>query len=245
MSESTIIITHKDKQQYLSLCIFRLKQYYSGKIIVVDGGSSCLPMLPDDVRLIFSPQKNKIFHKTKLYNIGINETTTPVVGFLDCDILVPQKINEIANAVNDETIKSCLHLKNMSKEYWDNYKWRRLSIEDAFDLSIRNGKDVFFSYDDHYKQRGTIPVGNSCFFAKTDIIKSINGFDEKYIGHGYEDQDINRRILDFCEKSGQEYKAYHNTDKDFIGIHLFHETNTIWNNCNLEHFSHKIFNDKS
>jgi glycosyltransferase involved in cell wall biosynthesis len=223
------------------------------EVVLTDDGSSVdiekgiadiLPKLK--FGLIFVKQKDDGFRLAKCRNNAIRIAEGDFLIFWDQDILAtknyiktfydnlregsflippdPVRLSERqSNRITDEMILKGDYGEVVTKSQLE--KLRRLVW-----------KDKYYHFETRFiKKRGYKPKvrGGIAGIFKKDILK-IDGYDENYIGWGFEDDDLGRRLY----KSGVNGKNVF--DKEFP-IHLFHPTNTTGEeSVNLAYYNKRI-----
>lgn len=120
-----------------------------------------------------------------LRNIAIDQVKTEYVLFLDVDILVDLKnidltFNDFLNCENKICMYPCLYVGQKGVRYLKKH---------SHDFFI----DSFYNYRRDLIQHLAFP--SSILIVDLDSVKAINGFDENFMGHGYEDFDFLIRIF--------------------------------------------------
>jgi len=135
---------------------------------------------------------SNLFEKSKLYNIAAKLSNAKYLWFLDCDVILPFK--EIADHIDDQDF-----IQPFSKIYNLDKKESQLFINSTgFNLDNYKFDDYLCKY---------------CFIIKKSKYIEVGGFDERFLGWGWEDLDFIKNKL----KSPQFYKL-----ENTLGFHLFH-----------------------
>ena len=197
---------------FLSYAFFKQHTKNSRFIYVEDSITSVLsehiPLWPGD-KIIHS-YNDSYFRKCASYNKGIKEATRKFVLCLDLDCIVkPEQVIKIKDTLNKESgFGICyngmpLYLNYKGKEIFRN----RQSIKtlDTFypdlkiiSMALQNFKSGFPSWPDrtdyeYCKAMGCEAVGG-CLLGLREDFKKIKGFNEKFVGWGYDDSEIVSRI---------------------------------------------------
>lgn len=217
------------------ICLMKQKvQPY--ELIITDDGSKekvleyiedLLPKVKFSIKHIY--QEDKGFRKTRALNNGVKESEGEYLVFCDQDLVFGEDYLEVVSrkAKNGEF----LHFRPVNL------------TENERDIFIKEIEDTNFSYEkfagnldeEHrvsvkrtlkkdrlrrlinkfgFSKRGIKLVGMSYGLFKNDYLK-INGYDEKYQGWGYEDDDFGNRLY-MAGIKGREGKT-----KD-LQLHLWH-----------------------
>ncbi len=196
----------------LSYTFFKQHTKNSRFIYVEDSITSVLsnhiPLWPGD-RVIYS-HNDSHFKKCASYNKGIKEATRKFVLCLDLDCIVkPEQVIKIKDTLNKESgFGVCyngmpLYLNYEAKEIFINQQ----SIEtlDTFcpdlkiiSMALENFKSGWGAFPDrteyeYCKAMGCEAVGG-CLLGLREDFKKIKGFNEKFVGWGYDDSEIVSRI---------------------------------------------------
>ena len=137
-------------------------------------------------------KSDSFFHKSFLYNAGFNEINSKYTWFLDCDIVLP--FTKIVKKISNQKV-----IRPFSSIY---------ILDDINSCRFIEGKQVDFDSfpkDNFYSKHSAI--------VRSDIFKKSGGFDENFIGWGWED-------LDFFHNKLQGIEPY--VVEDFGGLHLWH-----------------------
>lgn len=140
----------------------------------------------------------------KLRNIAITQVTTPYVMFLDVDIVTnPEQILQALNAVKQSSAQLCM------------YPCLYLSAKGTRQLSEQNIA-AFKQYYYQFKREWILHLAfpSSIIICDIQSVNEIQGFDESYKGHGYEDFDFMLRL--FKHKQLIEYSAQVVIDEPYM-----------------------------
>ncbi|MGL5126438.1 MAG: glycosyltransferase [Fusobacteriaceae bacterium] len=207
------------------------------EVIITDDGSNedilsyiedLLPLAKFNVKHIY--QQDKGFRKTRALNNGARNASGEVLLFSDQDLVFGTDYIKIVL----EKIKSkhFLHFRpyNLSElerndflklQNLDNFNYKeftkKLPIEyrKSVNKTLKKDKLRRLLNNIYLRNRGIKLVGMSYAIYKNDYIK-VNGYDEKYEGWGYEDDDFGNRLYSAGIK-GREAIT------ENIQLHLWHE----------------------
>lgn len=224
------------------------------EVIITDDGSKedvikyigdLLPLAKFNVKHVY--QEDKGFRKTRALNNGVKNSTGDILVFCDQDLVFgedyiktvlenlkkkeflhfrPYNLTEserdrFINLQNDRDFKYSEFVKTLPKEYTESVK-KTLKKD-----SIRKILNIL-----KLRKRGIKLVGMSYALFKEDYIK-VNGYDERYQGWGYEDDDFGNRLY----ASGVTGKP--GITKD-IQLHLWHHVDpTKKKSQNEEYYSER------
>jgi glycosyltransferase involved in cell wall biosynthesis len=215
------------------------------KVDIVEGISEILPLL-NNFKLKFIRQQDAGFRLAKCRNNAIRIAEGDFLIFWDQDILAaknyiktfcdnlreggflippdPVRLTEQqSNRITDEMIIAGDYGEVITKLQLANL--RRL---------VR--KDKYYYFETRFIKKNSYKPkvrGGIAGIFKKDILK-IDGYDENYIGWGFEDDDLGRRLY----KSGITGKNVF--DREF-SVHLFHPTNTTGEeSVNYDYYNKRI-----
>lgn len=153
----------------LTVCAYRK---YTTKVII-----SILFRLLGMTNVLFCKVNTKENNNSKLRNFGIQNTKTDIIMFCDADLVINKSLlNKGISYVERDNYVSfpCLYLNKLGT--------RKFST-DRINFPIKK------SLYQH------IAVPSSVMFITKTLATNVNGFDEQYKGHGYEDFDFMLRVL--------------------------------------------------
>lgn len=234
----TVIVPVYNRLEHLrALCQCLIRQEVQpDELIISDDGSSekvidyigdLLPEMKFKVKHIY--QEDLGFRKARALNNAVREAEGEILIFCDQDLIFPE--NHIKNikielkkknflmgrpisVSKDEKEVICSLLEKKENDYAESIKYtpieymkvnKKLSKKDK----MRRILNIF-----KLNKRGIKLVGMSYALYKKDYI-AINGYDEKYMGWGYEDDDFGNRLYVY----GVKGKEFYSTP---IQLHLYH-----------------------
>lgn len=236
MKISVIVPVYNRLEHLRALCLCLIKQEEQPyELIISDDGSSqkvmdfigdLLPRMQFKVKHIY--QEDLGFRKTRALNNGVREAEGEILVFCDQDLIFPEthlkKIKEeikkrqflMGRPYSTTEIEKNEIIKNLEegKEYKESIK----IVPEEYTISVRGtlkrDKRRRILNKIGLNKRGIRLVGMSYAMYKEDYI-AVNGYDEKYIGWGLEDDDFGNRLA-----------AHGVTGKEFIEepiqLHLYH-----------------------
>lgn len=138
----------------------------------------------DNIVLVSNKDDSETINNSRLRNIALCEVETSVSILMDLDVCVdPKIIRELANSVKSGqpiSMLPCIYLTEKGTKYYLENNNKKMIIDD------------YFSFGRNYVMHVAMPSSIIAF--ETYDAKKINGFDEKFIGHGYEDFDFIFRL---------------------------------------------------
>lgn len=156
----------------------------------------------------------KTYHKPKMTNTGVQESSGEIIILLDSDrILPPNYFTNITKTIKHNDVVSTEFLYRLHKNYTDE------EIED----------NLIIKYPD-FRSRTNQGRKKNLFSGNTVLMKdfylSFGGYDESFEGYGFADTDTTKTV----EKTGNiiwlQKEEYH----------LYHRKNIFSNNESLEDF---------
>lgn len=236
MKISVIVPVYNRLEHLRALCLCLIAQEEQPyELIISDDGSSqnildfigeLLPKMEFRVKYIY--QKDLGFRKTRALNNGVRESEGEILVFCDQDLIFSE--NHLKNIKKE--IKKGIFLmgrpysatENENKiiinnlEKGKNYKESINVIPQNYTFSVKRTlkRDKIRRILNKFKlnKRGIRLVGMSYAMYKEDYIK-VNGYDERYMGWGLEDDDFGNRLLS-CGITGKEFVS------EPIQLHLYH-----------------------
>lgn len=134
------------------------------------------------------------FHKTKAQNLGAHSARHDVLFFCDCDIIVDPDV--IAALVRElvATPGRFATLKGV-RETEQNSRQAKNVVRFGYrlDVRIRNGRELTILDNEEDAQDGTRQAPGLLFVRKQDFL-SVNGYNGRLHGWGWEDQDMVSRL---------------------------------------------------
>ena len=234
---SVIIPVYNRLVHFRALFICLLNQTLKPfEVIIADDGSNenVLDFIGDlikeaDFKIKHIYQKDLGFRKTRALNSAVKNSEGEYLVFIDQDIIFEENLLEII--FNEKEKSKFLTFRGVTTE-----KNERDEILRMFDLNLPYSKmlDIIlkskrrdeslkmikkdklnnFLYSLKLRSRGSKLVGMLYSLSKEDYIK-INGYDEKYQGWGYEDDDFGNRLY----KAGLKSKPIY---LENTPLHLWH-----------------------
>ncbi|GLB52046.1 hypothetical protein NBRC110019_10850 [Neptunitalea chrysea] len=222
----TIVLTYRNRDLYIvKRCLDSLYQQSDEdfKLFLVDYGSDNsfveqLEKLLEDytfVTSIYVSTQGQLWNKSRAINIAFKKCKTPYFLMGDIDLVY-----------HKDMVKYC---KEMMKQYDCVYfKYGFLSEEETKkDLGFNEYETEFYGNQD--------VTGTTLY--RTDVLKSINGYDEFYHGWGAEDTDVHLRL----KNAGYDVYFY---EKEILVKHQWHpkayrsKNSTAPFHTNLERINH-------
>lgn len=235
--KTTVIVPVYNRLEHLrALCQCLIKQEEQpDELIISDDGSSqkvmdfigdLLPLMKFKVKHIY--QEDLGFRKTRALNNAVREAEGELLIFCDQDLIFPE--NHIKNIKKEMKEKNFLMGRPMSvteKEKniicklireENSYKEAINCIPEEYKISNKKlyKKDKLRRIMNCFKlnKRGIRLVGMSYAMYKKDYM-AVNGYDEKYMGWGLEDDDFGNRLYVYGVKGKEFYETP-------IQLHLYH-----------------------
>ena len=233
----TVIVTIYNRLEYAKNIIKSLlnQTVQIDELIFADDGSS--ENLVNSIKGLMSECKFKIkhvyqedfgFRLARSRNNASRVTNNDYLIFMDQDIIIPPDLIEkivkhkkrgrlvYSKAImsNEEQKEKIQGILNKSYNYKKLYSFTTQKQREIRNKVYKKDKFYSFIYDLKLRSRGAKIAGLFFSLYKEDFIK-INGFDEKYEGWGYEDDDFCNRLF----KAGIKTYPIH---FDRYPIHMYH-----------------------
>jgi predicted glycosyltransferase involved in capsule biosynthesis len=213
MIKATMIISYKEDNEDRKTNLYNTLEFLSTlraddmeTIIVEQDTKSKLKWLKnvkniENIKHIFIENQD-IFNKGKGYNIGAQEASNDILIFNDADVL----INLYSYYYYIRLIENFDVIDPYKRIYLLNEEHTKTFVDDNFNFDTIK-KDVFID-------SGVISGG--IFLMKKPKYILVDGFDERYYGHGYEDCAFDIKIKDMKIYKSQDFAIhmYHNVDDD-------------------------------
>ena len=233
---SVIVPVYNRLEHLRALCICLIKQEEQPyELIISDDGSSekitdfigdLLPKMKFKVKHIY--QQDLGFRKTRALNNGVREAEGDILVFCDQDLIFPEThIKNIKKnikekkflmsrpiSVTEKEKNSILENLEQDKKYIENMKLLPKIYFESARKTLKKDKIKRILNFFKLNNRGIRLVGMSYAMYKEDYI-AVNGYDEEYMGWGFEDDDFGNRLYIHGIK-GYEYT------EEPIQLHLFH-----------------------
>ena len=247
MVKTSLIITVYNRSNLIrkSLLSLNNQSVKPDELILSDDGSDedIIEVIKDIVRKFnfpvkFIQQEHKDFRLAKFRNNGIRNASGNFLIFLDQDLLhtqnllrtfiINQKENRFLTGVpiwlNEEMSLTITEDEIINANYS-----HLIDKNEIKTVGKQYKKDKLYFYFHQLKLTNQPRMrGGFCAINKTDLVK-INGYDEKYIGWGNEDDDVARRLY---QMGAEGYNPF----RDDYTIHLFHPPEKEWSTrINLEY----------
>lgn len=179
------------------------------------------------VSIITSPNSQN--QLSKLRNIALAQVTTPYVLFLDVDIVADaEQIQQALTAVRQSPKQICM------------YPCLYLSAKGNRQLS-KHPVSVFRQYYYQFKREWILHLAfpSSIIICDLKSVHAIQGFDESYKGHGYEDFDFMLRL--FKHKELIEYTEQILIDEPYMAPMMATGFRALLSKAQLEQLLQPIY----
>lgn len=148
------------------------------------------------------------YHKSYAINLGVRACKHDLIVILDSDRVLPANyFTDLAASFKPKTAVTPLHIRELF-----------LSVTDA---QIEKGE---YNYTTETRSVNAEPERRNLFSGNTMILKEdfvgSGGFDEKYVGYGFHDNDMTMTVMAYGVKP---------VFLDVIELHLYHPKEIIWN----------------
>ena len=193
----------------------------------------------------------KTFCKSKALNKAIIQSSGIYITVLDVDAVMPPKFLDTIYKIYKEAGDVKLSYRMYMTTNYVRQKLMQSGIsEDFINKNLVESKTNWPIADERYTKSGVNfkdakatakkfvakedtlsgmtyldqAWGNSQFTIKKDLFFTIGGYDERFIGHGYEDTDFNRRAYSNLNNGGII------TDRRSCLYHIYHDKKADWAN---------------
>lgn len=234
-----------------SLLSLRLQADEPDEIVVADDGSKpdvleVLQEMAGDFlqRLVFVTQQDLGFRLARARNNGARAATGDYLYYTDQDIIAaPDALTRLRTSIRAGEFATVYALRfdeAQSARVTDETIRSRSFLDAASDAQreaarAQHRKDALYRLLYTVKLRTRGPKLRGCGFGvwATDF-RAVNGFDERYVGWGREDDDFCRRLYALGIKG-------RNVSESAYGVHLHHPTNSPGpDNPNRDYYRRRI-----
>jgi predicted glycosyltransferase involved in capsule biosynthesis len=244
LSNTSIIIhfrkDHQDRVDNLHRIVSYLCKFLNFKELIIINDNS---LLDEEMRSF--KDNNKIiplffenhdhFKKSQCFNIGAKYATGEILCFYDVDVLIEGQYlslaqEQILNGAFDHIYPFTGYFVNIKKSAFEH-----VLPTYNFDFLLEKLPKYDLSWTTDYLEPASNESPGGCNLISRKAFKKIGGYDERFIGWGYED-------TDFLIRSRNSNKVAYLTEKNAICWHLSHD-----NAIRLEnpHYNNniKVFNE--
>jgi len=197
-----------------TICRFFLEKIDYGQLIIINDNNKV-----DDEMEQFKNNVNNIvplffqnddhFKKSASFNAASNYATGELLCFYDVDVLIEPRFlkeaqDKILRGEYDHIYPFNGTFFNVKQEYFPRF------------LNTFNFELLLLSKELEYLEFASDTSPGGCNIISKEAFKKIGGYDESFIGWGFED-------TDFKERSCRQNKIHYLSDKDAICWHLNHD----------------------
>lgn len=219
MPVHAIVIPERNRHKHLDVCLAAIR--HSAKVCgvedyeirVVDGNNPPVEL---------GPNEPMPYWKAHYLNLGIDHTDSRFVTFLDADAVVGPRFMENVMRLEDDTLTKLAYRVRYAPFATNEHEWAdRFETYETWPLAYEAYGQADQDRSDNLAQcNGEIrpAFGNSQFSIRRDVLGDLR-FDERYIGRGWEDLDMNRSI---AERYGDRYRCEMVTDGPHAMFHIKH-----------------------
>jgi len=197
----SIIVTWRNRSElgHALQALVETARLLNGEVIIVNFGGNAaelerqIGVFNRTVKLVEVPDQI-YFHKTKAQNVGAKFAAFPMLFFCDCDIILdPLAICDLVQAVKSRPGHFAT-LKGVRETETNSRNARNVVMFGyRLDIKIRNGRLLNILDNEEDAQDGTRQAPGLLLVRKQDFI-SINGYNGRLHGWGWEDQDMISRL---------------------------------------------------
>jgi len=221
----SLIIPIYKKKEFIELALKSInRQTYKNFEVIITEDDNTLKEFIDDLRkdlnykLIHVQQEDLGYRRNTALNNGLKVSSGEIIAVIDQDCIVHSKFLEE-------------YVKNYNKG--DLLTGRRVNLGKRFTKKIIKNKKIKFSilelllsdspnkkiieglYIPWLSLNHNPRILGSNFAIRRQVLKSINGFNEDYIGYGLEDVDLEKRVV---MNGGKRFSMKNKS----IQYHLYH-----------------------
>lgn len=171
----------------------------------------------------------RYFNKARAQNVGAAYAERPVIFFCDCDIVVlPDKIAELA--IDVDTTPGCFATIAGVRESARNARQAGNVVRFGYELHIRvaNGRELHIVDFEEDSEDGTRQAPGLLLVRREDFL-TINGYNGRLHGWGWEDQDIIARLtLAAGLRRIQRFSATHLSHDDEARMAYYPQFHSRW-----------------
>lgn len=245
MIKTSLIITVYNRSHLIRKSLFSLQNQSvkPDELILSDDGSEedIVVEIKDIIKdfefpVKFVKQANKGFRLAKCRNNGVRNSNGDLLIFLDQDLIHTTDLIKTF-ILNSRKKRFITGMPIWMNEKTSSQITEERIVNNSFNEFITSNDKRYienqFRKDRRYYYLHKLKLTNQprlrggvCAINRKDYF-SVNGYDEKYIGWGAEDDDIRRRLY----KSGVE--GFNPFNNEYV-IHLFHERATVPNSTSAK-----------
>lgn len=186
------------------------------------------------------------FCKSRCLNYAFKKTSGNIITMVDIDSILPcgflynvdyffknnknKRLSHRVRIIDKDITKNILNLDIncdiIQKYLIDDYLNHGVAKERFTEKNIEKHYIKDIDEQELYNNHG---IGNSHFSASRDIYLELGGYDERFVGWGYEDLDFNRRMFGLLKS------AYLETRPEYTVYHTYHKRDYFkWRVYNLQ-----------
>lgn len=273
---SVIVPVYNRFENFRSLFLCLLKQNKKfDELIIADDGSNeniinyitdLLPKVNFKIKHIYHEDKG--FRKTRILNEAVKNSMGDLLIFCDQDLIFGEDYVERMSETEEKEFRMCrpcnteeIEKNEIIKKLESGVEYKKcienipIEYENSVNKALKKDRVRRILKRLKLKKRGIKLLGMSYSLWKKDY-RNINGYDEKYIGWGYEDDDFGNRLTASGVRGIEVYT-------DQILLHLWHQVSSSKKeslnekyyrerkkrinkkNCHCEHgISNSLYSDK-
>lgn len=165
---------------------------------------------------IINIPKVSSFNKSVAQNIGVKYTNNPYLFFCDCDIILPTGLlKEIFLLLIDSPNSFATLAKVKETKINSRNANNLISITNTIKLKIKDGTEISIKDNEENALDGTRTAAGLLMVTRENF-KIVNGYNNKFDGWGWEDQDIISRLALYAKL---KYITYG------VAMHISHNDN--------------------
>jgi len=181
--------------------------------------------------------KNNSYHNKSLsLNSAFKETSRKIIIAHDTDVIIdPKHILEGADNILNGKSDHVYPYNGLFCTVKDNLvqKFKNSLDVNTFLSNKPTSKNLINCYENNYIFINSTESCGGCVMYSSDIYKKVNGYNPKFIGWGYEDDEMASRVKKFNAMTSRV------SDKDAIAWHMPHPNSIRGNNPYIDQ-NHKL-----
>jgi len=195
-----------------------------------------IPEVINNVKLMFVENDDE-FMKSYSFNRGAEHATGSVFAFWDVDVLIDPKYIEKSYNIIVDGLYDHVYPFNGYFVAVEKLTFPKFLPKYDFEFLLGELQDRTLGYHNEYVAIGSNISPGGCNLISRSAFNKIGGYDERFIGWGFED-------TDFIQRSRKVNKVIHLDDFDAICWHLHHDNSKRLENPHYQN-NIQIYNENN